>query len=73
MPKQKAIGLTLALAATGIMAAVLVTFAIVTTTSRPAMANAAIAKKTGQPCAKCHTAPPALNSYGKKYQAGQKK
>jgi hypothetical protein len=55
------------------MAAVmLLTFAMVTATSSPAMANAAIAKKTGQPCAKCHTAAPTLNSYGKKYKAGQK-
>jgi hypothetical protein len=73
MPKHKAVGLTLALAATGMAAVIVITFAIATTTSRPAMANAAIAKKTGQPCAKCHTAPPALNSYGKKYQEGQKK
>jgi hypothetical protein len=73
MPKRKAIGNTLMLAATGTAAAVLVTFAMVTATSRPAMANPAIAKKTGQPCAKCHSAPPALNSYGKKYQEGQKK
>jgi hypothetical protein len=68
MPKRKAMGHTLALAATGAAAAILITFAMVTATSRPAMANAAIAKKTGQPCAKCHSAPPALNSYGKKYK-----
>ena len=73
MPKRKAMGHTLALAATGVAAAMLITFAMVTATSRPAMANAAIAKKTGQPCAKCHTAPPALNSYGTKYKEGQKK
>jgi len=69
MPKRKALVHTLALAATGMTAAILITFAMVTATSRPAMATAAIAKKTGQPCAKCHTAPPALNSYGKKYQS----
>jgi hypothetical protein len=39
-------------------------------TSAQTMANPAIAKKTGQACAKCHTAPPALNDYGKKYKAG---
>jgi hypothetical protein len=39
-------------------------------TSGQSMANPAIAKKTGQPCAKCHTAPPTLNNYGKKYKAG---
>ena len=37
-----------------------------------AAATPAIAKKTGQACNKCHTAPPALNDYGKKYKAGNK-
>jgi len=73
MPKRKALGHTLVLAATGMAAAILITFAMVTATSQPAMANPEIAKKTGQPCTKCHTAPPALNSYGKKYKEGQKK
>jgi hypothetical protein len=36
------------------------------------MANPAIAQKTGQACAKCHTAPPALNDYGKKYKESGK-
>lgn len=40
---------------------------------RTAMANPNIAKETGQPCAKCHTAPPALNSYGKKYKESKTK
>jgi hypothetical protein len=73
MPKRKALGHTFMLAVTGMAAAILITFAMVTATSRPAMANAAIAKQTGQPCTKCHTAPPTLNSYGKKYKEGQKK
>jgi hypothetical protein len=37
-----------------------------------ALANPAIAKATGQACAKCHTAPPALNDYGKQYKATHK-
>jgi hypothetical protein len=41
--------------------------------SGPSMANPAIASKTGKPCATCHTAPPALNAYGKKYQKSMKK
>jgi len=41
--------------------------------SRQAMANTDMAKKTGQPCAKCHTAAPALTSYGKKYKDSPKK
>lgn len=31
-------------------------------------ASAAIAAKTGQPCGKCHTAPPKLNAYGQSYK-----
>jgi mono/diheme cytochrome c family protein len=69
MPK----GVKIAFAAVGMSTALLIAFAIVTTTSRPALATPAIAKKTGQSCAKCHTAAPTLNNYGKKYQAGQKK
>jgi len=56
-----------------IVAALVISFAMVAATPRPALANAAIAKRTGQPCAKCHSAPPALNAYGKKYQAHHKK
>jgi len=47
---------------------VLIATAMLVLASGPSMANPAIAKKTGQPCAKCHTAPPALNDYGKKYK-----
>ena len=68
MPK----GVAIAFAAVGMSTAFLIAFAIVTTTSQPAMANAAIAKKTGQACAKCHTAAPTLNAYGKKYKEGHK-
>jgi len=59
MPK----GVKIAFAAVGMSTALLITFAIVTTTSRPAMATPAIAKKTGNACAKCHTAAPTLNPY----------
>ncbi len=38
-----------------------------------AAANPAIAQKTGKPCTTCHTAAPALNSYGKKYKDSMKK
>ena len=61
-------GVKIAFAAVWMSAAFLMTFAMVTTTSQPAMATAAIAKKTGQACAKCHTAAPTLNAYGKKYK-----
>jgi hypothetical protein len=46
--------------------------AMIVLASGQTMANPAIAQKTGQPCAKCHTAPPALNDYGKKYKNSQK-
>ena len=68
MPK----GVTISCAAVGLSTALLIAFAMVTTTSRPAMANPDIAKKTGQACTKCHSAPPALNAYGKKYKEGKK-
>ena len=68
MPK----GVKIAFATVGVSTALLITFAIVTTTSRPAMATPAIAKKTGNACAKCHTAPPTLNPYGKKYKESHK-
>ncbi|MGB6351788.1 MAG: hypothetical protein WBG10_17355 [Pseudolabrys sp.] len=68
MPK----GIAIACAAVGMSTALLIAFAMITTTSQPAMANADIAKKTGQPCTKCHSAPPALNAYGKKYKEGKK-
>jgi hypothetical protein len=50
--------------------AILLAGAMVVAVSGQTMANPAIAQKTGQPCGKCHTAPPALNDYGKKYKAG---
>ena len=65
-------GAKIAGAAVGMSTAFLIAFALVTTTSGSAMATAAIAKKTGHSCAKCHTAAPTLNSYGKKYKAGHK-
>jgi len=68
----KGIAIAIACAAVGMSTALLIAFAMITTTSQPAMANADIAKKTGQPCAKCHSAPPALNAYGKKYKEGKK-
>ncbi len=42
--------------------------AIMMFASGQTMASPAIAQKTGEACAKCHTAPPALNDYGKKYK-----
>ncbi len=57
----------------GIVAVLLLSLVMVTTTTHPATANANIAKSTGQPCTKCHTAPPALNNYGKKYKDSHKK
>ena len=36
---------------------------------QPVQANPAYAKATGKGCPTCHTAPPALNETGKKFQA----
>jgi hypothetical protein len=43
-----------------------VAFAMVA--SAQSMATPAIAQKEKAPCTKCHTAPPALNDYGKSYK-----
>ena len=51
---------------------IFVTVMMITAAPRLANANADMAKATGQPCAKCHTAAPALNNYGKKYKDRQK-
>jgi hypothetical protein len=56
-----------------IATATLIAFAMIMVMSGQTMANPAMAQKTGQACAKCHTAPPALNDYGKKYKDSQKK
>ena len=50
-----------------------IVFAAITLAPETAQANPAMAKSTGQPCSKCHTAPPALNDYGKKYKDSLKK
>jgi hypothetical protein len=51
--------------ATAILFGVAITIAVTGQTK----ATPAFAQKTGQPCSKCHTAPPALNAYGKKYKS----
>ncbi len=53
--------------------AILMAAAMIIAVSGRTMATPAIAQKTSQPCAKCHTAPPALNDYGKKYKETEKK
>jgi nitrate/TMAO reductase-like tetraheme cytochrome c subunit len=53
--------------------AILIAIAMIMVVSGQTVANPAMAKKTGQACAKCHSAPPALNDYGKKYKDSQKK
>ena len=58
--------------ATAVVLAALVGLAMSLAAVQQASATPAIAKKTGFACGKCHTAPPALNDYGKKYKAGHK-
>ena len=50
--------------------AILLAGATIMFASGQAMATPALAQKTGKVCTGCHTAPPALNDYGKKYKAG---
>ncbi len=59
--------------AAGTLTVILIASAIIVVTSRPTTATPKMAQQTGQPCTKCHTAPPALNDYGQKYKGGQKK
>jgi hypothetical protein len=59
--------------AIGTATAILLAVAMNVVVSGQTMANQAIAQKTSQPCAKCHSAPPALNDYGKKYKESMKK
>jgi hypothetical protein len=61
-------------AAVGIVALIgAIVVALAAAAPVPAAATPAIAKTTGQPCMKCHTTPPALNDYGKKYKDNLKK
>ncbi len=53
--------------------AILIGGAMIVIASGPSMANPGIAKKTGEVCTKCHSAPPVLNDYGKKYKESQGK
>lgn len=73
MQNAKAIKSAIVRGAAGTATLILLTFAILTFTTPHALANADIAKKTGQPCTKCHTTPPTLNDYGKKYKDSLKK
>jgi hypothetical protein len=57
----------------GMAMVILIAVVTITVASQQAMANSDMAKKTGQSCTKCHTAPPALNDYGKKYKDSLKK
>ncbi len=54
------------------VAALSMAIAIIAIGSGQTMATPAIAQKTGQQCAKCHTAPPVLNDFGKKYKEEKK-
>jgi hypothetical protein len=54
------------------VAAMLFAAAALTVSPREAAASPALSQQTGQPCTKCHTAPPALNAYGKSYKAKRK-
>ncbi len=72
MQNLKAIKSTIVRGTAATAALAVLTFAMVAVATPPASATPAIAKATGQACTKCHTAPPTLNDYGKKYKAGHK-
>lgn len=72
MRKLEAIKAAIVRATVAAGALAVLVFAMLAVTTPPVSANPAIAKATGQPCTKCHTAPPALNDYGKQYKAEKK-
>ncbi len=69
---DKLLAVTLAAVGTSAMAVLIAGLAF-TVAPLPAHANPATAQKTGEPCAKCHTRPPALTEYGQKYKSSGKK
>jgi hypothetical protein len=50
--------------------ALLLAGAMLVIASGQSRATPTMAQKTGNPCTTCHTTPPTLNAYGKKYKAG---
>jgi hypothetical protein len=66
---MRAVLTAVAATATAIVLGVAMTMMV----SGPSMATPAIASKMGKPCTTCHTAPPTLNAYGKKYKKSMKK
>ena len=72
MQNSKAVKSVLVRAAVATVTLSVLAFAMLAVATPPASANRAIAKATGQPCTKCHSAPPALNDYGKQYKAQHK-
>ncbi len=56
-----------------VAAALVIMGSVMTVAPQRADASAAITQKTGLPCAKCHTRPPALTEYGQQYKSGQAK
>ena len=73
MQNSKAVKSVLVRAAVATVTLSVLAFGMLAVATPPASANPAIAMATGQPCTKCHTAPPALNDYGKTYKEGMKK
>jgi len=73
MQNSKAVKSVLVRAAVATVTLSVLAFGMLAVATPPASANPAIAKATGEPCTKCHTAPPALNDYGKTYKEGMKK
>lgn len=64
---------TFVIGAAGTATALVIAAAMIIFVSGQTMATPTIAQQTKQPCTTCHTAPPTLNDYGKKYKEGLKK
>ena len=64
-----ALRLTLLAGSSGVAAAVVMAMAATAVAPTAVEARPAFGQQTGLACAKCHTAPPALTSYGRSFKA----
>ena len=66
---SSALGITLLAGSSGMAAVVVMAMAATAVAPSAVEARPAFAQQTGFPCTRCHTAPPALNGYGKSFKA----
>jgi hypothetical protein len=67
--KSHALTVTLLAGSSGIAAFVALALTATTVAPTAVEARPAFSQQTGAPCTRCHTTPPALTSYGKRFKA----